>query len=1046
MSRANLNRDTIWEHNQALAPADTWLSATDIDDSSKLFKESQLPQKAILSEERMKAEAEPDSNRAASFAEVLCEELGEIERLYRGRRSECKEDNARGQLTQDNSTPAVALCTEHRKWDPENDADQIFKQAHQTLLVGLAFSGGGIRSATFNLGVLQGLANLELLPIFDYLSTVSGGGYVGGWLAAWIYRAGQDSKATQSSAQTVIDEPPAILRVQECLKPDRSSKLEHETPRPLRFLREYSNYLTPRLGFLGADTWAAAAIYIRNLMLNQLILVLFLSSVLVAAHIVVWVTVVIKRWPLPVWSGLGAIILFILVSLWFATLNMQNLTGIRSNLQVRFPFYMRQYWILWVVAIPLLISAWIAASWLTSNTVWNWLSQCKWSIYWPLVGAFGFGLPWALAGVRNLPQHGQDAPHWNSTEAWYSAQGFSLLSGAMGGCILWLLAHELFARWITWPSKAWYVVSFGTPLIVIIFFFVGVLQIGFLGLYFPDPRREWWGRLGGFLLIISIVWVSVFSLTFYSPLALTSIGGWIRKGLTVAWVSTTLAGLLGGKSSSTGSLQSHSWKETALAVTPYVFIVGILSFLAWSLELVLFILNGVSPNIPRGHWDLLRSASNWKLAVLFVVMLVLCLVLSWRVNLNEFSMNLFYRNRIVRAYLGASHTDRNPNPFTGFDPADDFWLKDLRASNRYSGPFPIMNMALNLVGGKDLAWQERKAESFTMTPFRCGFDTWLEQLDLEKGFPQPRPSDTSKYAYRPTTDFGFEKTGFRLGTAISISGAAASPNMGFHSAPSLAFLMTFFDVRLGFWAGNPRNATTWKRPGPAVGLLHLLSELFGHTNDEADYVYLSDGGHFENLGLYELIKRRCKFIIVSDADCDPNYQLGDIGNAVRKCREDVGVEITFSADELNRIQPGAVINTIGAVRGMPSLNSAGSYSRSHWVVGTIRYDLVDPNAEPGILIYLKCSLTNDEPSDVLNYQRQHKDFPHESTTDQWFTESQFESYRRLGEHIIEKLFEPIRNASPSHRVLPKEPTRSDVKTLFTNLQREWTHSAEKPDL
>ena len=110
--------------------------------------------------------------------------------------------------------------------------------------------------------------------------------------------------------------------------------------------------------------------------------------------------------------------------------------------------------------------------------------------------------------------------------------------------------------------------------------------------------------------------------------------------------------------------------------------------------------------------------------------------------------------------------------------------------------------------------------------------------------------------------------------------------------------MTFFNVRLGFWAGNPRNDATWKLPGPKFGLIHLLSELFGQTDDEAGYVYLSDGGHFENLGLYELVKRRCKFIVVSDADCDDKYAFGDVGNAIRKCREDIGVEIVLDTSNL----------------------------------------------------------------------------------------------------------------------------------------------------
>jgi predicted acylesterase/phospholipase RssA len=160
--------------------------------------------------------------------------------------------------------------------------DEVFHSAHKQELVGLAFSGGGIRSATFNLGVLQGFAELGLLPMFDYLSTVSGGGYIGGWYEAWIYRAALDQRVAQCSELSSSSEKPVsgIWRVQKCLTTDRSGKIDHSEAQALRFLREYSNYLTPRLGFLGADTWTAAAIYIRNLLLNQAILIHFIFFLL----------------------------------------------------------------------------------------------------------------------------------------------------------------------------------------------------------------------------------------------------------------------------------------------------------------------------------------------------------------------------------------------------------------------------------------------------------------------------------------------------------------------------------------------------------------------------------------------------------------------------------------------------------------------------------------------------------------------------------------------------------------------------------------------
>jgi hypothetical protein len=268
---------------------------------------------------------------------------------------------------------------------------------------------------------------------------------------------------------------------------------------------------------------------------------------------------------------------------------------------------------------------------------------------------------------------------------------------------------------------------------------------------------------------------------------------------------------------------------------------------------------------------------------------------------------------------------------------------------------------------------------------------------------------------------------------MSISGAAASPNMGYHSLPSLALLMTFFNVRLGFWAGNPRN-----KEGPTVGLGQLLRELFGMTNDNAKYVYLSDGGHFENLGVYELVKRRCKYIVACDAGADPNYSFEDLGNAIRKCREDIGVEIELDTSPLIPKSTGAKGST------------SKKLTARHCAVGTIRYDLADPKGEKGVLVYIKASLTGDEPADVLNYQTAHPTFPHESTADQWFTESQFESYRRLGQHVIEALFAGPQDGG-NERDLNSEFDQDDIRKqktgeLFQELQRKWANKDPKHDV
>jgi hypothetical protein len=215
---------------------------------------------------------------------------------------------------------------------------------------------------------------------------------------------------------------------------------------------------------------------------------------------------------------------------------------------------------------------------------------------------------------------------------------------------------------------------------------------------------------------------------------------------------------------------------------------------------------------------------------------------------------------------------------------------------------------------------------------------------------------------------------------MAISGAAASPNSGYHTSTAVAFFLTVLNARLGWWLGNPALQQQYKRSSPTFGLSYLLVELFGLANTRRRYVNLSDGGHFDNLGVYELVRRRCNYIIACDGEQDPDMTFGGLAGVIRKCRTDFGAEIEINVDQLR-------------------LN-AERLSPAHCVVGTITYD----NGHQGCFVYLKSSLTGNEEPDVLEYRSRSKLFPHQSTGDQWFDESQFESYRKLGLHVAESAF------------------------------------------
>jgi hypothetical protein len=333
-------------------------------------------------------------------------------------------------------------------------------------------------------------------------------------------------------------------------------------------------------------------------------------------------------------------------------------------------------------------------------------------------------------------------------------------------------------------------------------------------------------------------------------------------------------------------------------------------------------------------------------------------------------------------------------------------------------------MALNVVHDPDLAWQDRKAESFTVSPLHAGSarlgyrrtSPSIAQRNLELACADPELSHREAKRIRPRYYGG--ECGISLGTAMAISGAAASPNMGYHSSPTVTFLMTLFNARLGWWLGNPGRPgeKVFDAQAPRLSLVTLWKELFGLTTEREPFVYLSDGGHFDNLGLYEMVRRRCRFIVVCDASADVDCNFADLGTALRRIAADFQVTVSFKSSDFKirrRTPDGTKVE--------------GDY----WAVADICYAGADAaegapkgvaaDARNGTLIYIKPCFYGTEPRDIYNYALESPTFPHESTADQFFGESQFESYRALGEYIGTLAFaqaEAIRNFGGGASVPP----------------------------
>jgi predicted acylesterase/phospholipase RssA len=818
-------------------------------------------------------------------------------------------------------------------------------------LTGLAFSGGGIRSATFNLGVTQALAELKLLRQFDYLSCVSGGGYIGGWLSAFIHlKCNGRVEDAEEKLKTGGEENSAI-----------------------RFLRSYSNYLTPKASFFSADTLTAIATYLRNLYLNLVLLVLALGSLLLLPRLLVWLVRWMVGWEgipqaahtslLPLFGGGIACIGFAMI---FIGLNLGSRGAFKSR-----PFYTRQSGVISLVVMPGLISAWligygfyVGAPQAASITLPGW-------VMW---GMLVYTPPWMVGWSigRFLSRRNPGRPQFTLRKI-VEMTVYALLAGALGGVLLAAFAEV--SQWIPRGensySGSWIASALSTALLMKFYSLTVVGHIGLMGRLFSNESREWWARLGGWTLLVSLIWAALFAVVFIAP----AFFSWAPQAVIAAggttWLLSTASGVILGRSAKTVGQSKKSWRDMAAQAMPYVFVVGLLGLLSLGLHRIL-ILPVFCPDCgrhaiqtPSFIGTLHREAFYFQhvdivwVAILCVGSLLAAAALAARFDVNLFSIYHFYRQRLVRCYLGASRCKlRSPHPFTGFDPRDDLRLAELcrivEGKPQCQRPYPIHNTAMNLVAGKQLAWQERRAAAFAFTPMQCGYSFTLPD---EKGLVVSH--------YRPTSQY---MHGVWMGSAMAISGAAASPNMGYHSAPALTFLMTVFNVRLGHWSPNPADDTQWTMDGPPFGGTYLLKELFGQTQYTSSFVYLSDGGHFENLGIYELVRRRCACIVAVDAGEDADSRFEDLGNAIRKCYADFGVVIDIHAEDLQ-----------------------SGYS----AVGRITY----PDAPPATLIYIKPRLTGTEPADLLNYKCTHPGFPHESTADQWFDESQFESYRKLGHWI-----------------------------------------------
>lgn len=350
------------------------------------------------------------------------------------------------------------------------------------------------------------------------------------------------------------------------------------------------------------------------------------------------------------------------------------------------------------------------------------------------------------------------------------------------------------------------------------------------------------------------------------------------------------------------------------------------------------------------------------------------------VDVNFTSIHRFYRDKLSKAYIigiqdNAEETTSQPDKQVVH--TEGVRLSSL---NTQRAPYHLINALLNLQKTSESHKSGRHGDFFIFSKNYIG---------------------GAITGYCKTKRMESVSRHVDLATAMAISGAAAAPNAGKVTVKPLIFIMAMLNIRLSYWLLNPakvnsKNLRFYNSPFSRVGPTYFLRELLGKPDAKHNFVNLSDGGHIENLGVYELLRRQCRLIICGDGEADKQLTFQGLSELVRMAQIDLGIKI--DVDGLDMIRRG----------------------EQHHAICTIHYS----EGRIGKLIYLKSSLLGDNSlkatlaaeqyrssqhrddnfmydnnAYIAHYKENNPDFPHQTTADQFFDEAQFECYRALGYQV-----------------------------------------------
>jgi Patatin-like phospholipase len=784
----------------------------------------------------------------------------------------------------DRSIPAQEAMLEREFRHVSSNRDRSGREDKP--LTGIALSGGGIRSAIFCLGALQALASRNVLPNFDYMSSVSGGGYIHAALQ-WFWHSDPNADSSGNFPFGTA-------------KQQRSDVGENPN---LKFLRAHGRYLTPGDGL---SIWTLTAVILRTIFLNLM--------VWIPLGALVFILVIAAFHQAPDWLKLHTPNL-----LWFAmAAEWQDHRGLHWPLELFF-------------AVCLLAGLLLIA----------------WSALW----ALGFSLDTRIS------------PKGQSSSGPKRPLGILLIMTAA------VIFSVIVAANIGDAGPMQLTVLFVLVIIAAMTLFVTAMRRPGRAAAANYKSRRRFERWAGYSLPWTTIILALGTVPLIPWFAVNEQTGFFKAAVgLIGTASGAVTGIVGHQAQSQKKAPGDGTRWMLMAASAvFLYFVAVL---AYSIAQLAF-----DPAPLFG-----ASYQNVVPAVVFAAG-VLAVILALGTNVNYVGLHRFYRDRLMEGFM--------PNPDSverdrvgPSEAADRLSIMDLWPPRKASAddpnraiPYPIVNTNAILVNDRNRKRAWRGGDNFIISPLYIG--------STATGW-EKTPQHITKYG--PQT----------LASAVAASGAALNANAAYAGAGVtrdrlLSIVMVLMNLRLGMWVGRPtqrRAGRISRQPNHFIpGFLYGMA--LGGYRSESAFQELSDGGHFDNLGIYELIRRRLAVIFVVDGEEDNTTAMAALFSAAQRVREDfdVTIDLRNGLDDLVPAAPNAAATyPLGA-----------KYVREPYFEAPIIY----PGGAPGRLIYVKLSLVQDVGFEAKGYRAQHPDFPHQSTSDQFFRPEQIEAYRTLGYYNME---------------------------------------------